>query len=231
MPSAQHVEIDEGIPSNGDLHSLLREIRVSNVRNLNSLHCRGKVLFAEGEPARGIYILRTGRAAVSISSSEGKIVILRMAQSGDVLGLNSVLRSSSYDTTVKTLEPCWTDFVSRDELNELMEKSPAGAQAVLKLLSHEVTELVDRSRSLLLLQTVTARLARLLLQWSKGPEVARVVRIDKVFTHEEIAQMICSSRETVTRLLASLSRRSIIQITPNSILIRDRAALEEMAAG
>ncbi len=57
------------------------------------------------------------------------------------------------------------------------------------------------------------------------------MRIDKVFTHEEIAQMICSSRETVTRLLATLSRRQIIRITSDSILIRDRAALETMALG
>ena len=64
---------------------------------------QGKALFAEGEPARGIYILRTGRATSSISSHEGRLVILRIALAGDVLGLNSVLRNSSYNTTVKTI--------------------------------------------------------------------------------------------------------------------------------
>ena len=168
--------------------------------------------------------MRTGSATVSISSREGRIVTPRLARAGDVLGLNSVLRSSSYDVTVKTLEPCRTDFIPRAELNELIEKSHAGARAILKILNHELTELTERTRSLLLPQTANARLARLLLEWSE-----KSVRIDRVFTHEEIAQMICSSRETVTRTLASLGRRKIIEITSDSILIRDEAALERMA--
>jgi len=228
MPSAQYIELDQPpeVSNGGNLHSLLREIHASNIRYLNSVHGRGKVLFAEGEPARGVYILRTGSATVSISSRDGRIVTPRVARAGDVLGLNSVLASSSYEATVKTLEPCRTDFIPRAELVELIEKSHAGARAILKILSHELTELTERTRSLLLPQTASARLARLLLEWSKKSD-----RIDRVFTHEEIAQMICSSRETVTRTLASLGRRKIIEITSDSILIRDNATLNRMAQG
>jgi CRP/FNR family transcriptional regulator len=147
-----------------------------------------------------------------------------MAQAGDVLALNAVLRGSSYETSVKTLEQCRTDFIPRAELIQLMETSQVGAHALLNILSHELTELTDRARSLLLPQTASGRLARLLLEWSKQSE-----RIDKVFTHEEIAQMICSSRETVTRLLTSMSRGKVIGITSNCILIRNCAALERMA--
>jgi CRP/FNR family transcriptional regulator len=102
---------------------------------------------------------------------------------------------------------------------------------VIKLLSRELVQLTERARSLLLPQTARARLAQLLLQWSKEPSESnsRSRVIDKVFTHEEVAQMIGSSRETVTRLLAAFSRRLIIQITSDSIVVRDRAALEEMA--
>ena len=236
MPSAQKQETGEPFfistdRERADLHSLLHAVGVSNIGHLTSMHGREKVLYSEGEPARGVYILRTGRATVSMSSSDGRIVILRMAQPGDVLGLNSVLRNGSYDMTLKTLDPCRTDFISRTHLIELMEKSHAGAHAVLTLLSRELTELTDRTKSLLLSQTAAARIARLLLEWCKTADLdsAGVARIDRVFTHEQLAQMICSSRETVTRLLASLSRRNIIQVTSNSVLIRDRAALEEMA--
>ena len=229
MPNARQVEIEE--PSNGqqnrsqaDLCLLLREIHTSKIGHLNTLHGRGRVLFAEGEHARGVYILRTGRAAVSISSSEGRVVLLRMAQAGDVLGLNSVLRNCSYDTTVKTLEPCRTDFISRAELVELMQQSSAGAYAILRILSQELTELTDRAKLLLLPQTVSGRFARLLLEWSKD----NGSRLDRILTHEEIAQMICTSRETVTRLLATLSRQQVIRVNPDSILILDRVALEEI---
>lgn len=232
MPSAQQRETQEPLKVTAaqertDLHSLLNAIRASNTGNLNMLHARGRVLFSEGESARGIYILRTGRATISISSSEGRVVMLRMAQAEDVLGLNSVVRNCPHETTVKTLEPCRTDFIPRAELIDLMQRSPTGADAILKLLSREVTELTDRAKLLLLPQTVSGRLARLLLEWSKE-NASTTVRLDKVFTHEEIAQMICTSRETVTRLLSSLSRQRVIRITSDSILICDRAALEKL---
>lgn len=223
MPSARQIEVEE---PNADLHSLIREFHGSNIHNLNSLHRRGTVLFAESEPVRGVYILLTGRATVSIASSEGRIVMLRMAQAGAVLGLNSALQNGSYDTTVKTLGPCRTDFISRVELIELMQQSPAGAQAILKILSRELTELTDRAKLLLLPQTASGRLAKLLLHWSNGNG-----SVDRVLTHEEIAQMMCSSRETVTRLLAILNRQEVIRVTSDSILIRDRLALEEIARG
>lgn len=229
MLSAQQQEFEEQLPlspdgSRADLHSLLHATHASNISNLNSLHRRGSVLFTEGEPARGVYILRTGRATVSISSSEGRVVMLRMVQAGDVLGLNSVLRGGAYDTTVKMLGPCRTDFISRTDLISLMQESQARAQAVVKMLSRELAELTDRAKLLLLPQTVRGRLARLLLEWSKDRS-----RLDRVFTHEEMAQMICTSRETVTRLLALLSRRQIIHISSDSISILDRLALETLA--
>src|SRR5215203_2216277 len=135
MPSARHIESNDPLelPSNGtrgDLHSLLCEIHASIASNLTSLHGRGEVLFGEGEPVRGVYILRTGRATVSIASSEGRVVILRIAQVGDVLGLNSVLRGSSYNATVKTLEASRTQFISRAHLIEIMERNQSGANVI-----------------------------------------------------------------------------------------------------
>ena len=225
MPSAQQQEIDEAVMGR-DFRSLLQAIHSSNISNLSLVHPRGKVLFAEGEPARGVFILRTGRATASISSSEGRLVTLRIAQAGDVLGLNSVLRNASYNTTVKTIESCGTEFVPRKDLVDLMERNPSTAQAIAQLLSREVAELTDRVRSLLLPQTANARLAKLLLEWSEhAPQIA------KNFTHEDLAHMICSSRETVTRILASLNKRRIIRVSSDSILISDRAALQKIAVG
>jgi len=228
MPNAQQIEMEEpaGLGRNragADFPSFLQAVHAASVSNLSLLHPRGKVLFAEGEPARGVHVLRTGRATVSISSSQGRIVILRLAQAGDVLGLNSVLQNSSYETTVKALEPCRTDFISHAELIELMRKSQTVTETIMRILSRELGELTNRARSLVLPQTAGARLARLLLELSKENG------LDKLFTHEELAQMICSSRETVTRLLANLNKRQIIRVTSDSILISDRAALQSIA--
>lgn len=144
--------------------------------------------------------------------------MLRVAQAGDVLGLNSVLQNGSYDTTVKALEPCRTDFIPRAQLIELMEQSEPGARAILKMLSRELTELTDRAKLVLLPQTVSGRLAKLLLDGA----------LDKFLTHEQMAQMICTSRETVTRLLTTLSKQQVIRVTSDNILILDRLALEQI---
>jgi CRP/FNR family transcriptional regulator, cyclic AMP receptor protein len=236
MPSAQQKEFEEPVvvaaaSERADLQSLLSEIHAAKIGNLNSVHGRGTVIFAEGEPARGVYILRSGRATVSISSSEGRVVMLRLAQAGDVVGLNSVLRNLPYDTTVKALEPCRTDFISRHEFIEFMQLSEAGAPAILEVLSRELRELTERMKSLVLPQTVNGRLAKLLLEWSRTNGAGEVARVERAFTHEELAQMICSSRETVTRLLTTLTKQDVIRVTSDSIVICNRLALEKIAGG
>jgi len=236
MPSAQQKETDDAAEldmgrSGSDFRSLLQAINSSNISNLSLVHPYGKVLLAEGEPARGIFILRRGRATVSISSSEGRVVTLRIAQPGDVLGLNSALRNVPQNTTVRAIESCRTNFIPRKGLLELMETSQPAARAISQILSREVADLTERARSLLLPQTANAKLARLLLEWCEqaGTDKSLGVSITRSFTHEEIAHMICSSRETVTRLLASLNRRRITRVTPDSILICDREALQKIA--
>ena len=156
-------------------------------------------------------------------------MILRIALAGDVLGLNSVLRNSSYKT-VKTIEPCSTDFISRVDFLKLVDRSKPATGAILKILSHELTELADRTTSLLLPKTAVARLAQLLLEWREesGLNNSRIVQIKKNFAQEEMGQMICSSRETVTRLLTMLSRRQIVQITADRIVVQDRTALKDL---
>ncbi len=234
MPSAPQQQFDDSLGVTDrrqeDLESLLSELRASNGSNLNSVHGRGVVLFVEGEPVRGVYILRSGRATVSISSSDGRVVMLRIAEAGDVLGLNSVLRNGSYDATVKALEPCRTDFIPRAQLIELMEQSETGARAILKIVSRELTSLMEHAKLVLLPVTVNARMARLLLEWGKK-NGSGTLQLNKVLTHEQIAQMICSSRETVTRLLANLSRQKVILVTSDIIVINDLLALEKLALG
>lgn len=236
MSSAQQREIEEpeataASRKRADLQSLLREMHTAKVSNLNSLHGRGTVLMGEGEQARGIHILRSGRATISISSSEGRVVMLRLAQAGDVLGLNSALRDFPYDTTVKAVEPCRTDFISRADLMDLIARSQTATYALLRIMSQELADITERTRSLLLPRTAAGRLAKLLFDWSKDikSDRAQGVRIDRLFTHEEIAQMICSSRETVTRLLATFSKREIIEVSSDSLVIRDLQALERIA--
>jgi CRP/FNR family transcriptional regulator, cyclic AMP receptor protein len=236
MAGAKRLEVDEssGEKSVDDrlpCNSLLKEIHASKEIKLSSMHRRGVVLFSEGQQACGIYVLRAGRAKVSISSSEGKVVILRIAQAGDLLGVNSALKDSPYDVTVETLEPCRTDFISRSDFIGLLDRSKRARIGVNEALSKELTEVVERARSLLLPQSAGEKLARLLLKWCDEHVAAGTegIRVNPGLTHEEMAQMICASRETVTRVFAELKRKRIISLAGSAIFVRNRKALESLA--
>lgn len=192
---------------------------------------RGAVLFAEGQPAGGVYVLCAGRAKVSISSSEGKTVILRIAQRGDLLGVNSVLKALPYEATVETLERCRIDFVSRADFIKLLDKSKTARVEVSRALGSELSDVVERARSLLLSQSAAEKLARLLLKWCDdlGKPTPQGIRLNHGLTQEEIAQMICTSRETVSRLLTGLRRKQIVRLNGTGIFVRNRAALELVA--
>ena len=235
MPGAKQLAVENGfggetVGSRSTRNSLLKEIHWSEDIKLSGLHPRGAVLFCEGQPARGVYLLRAGRAKVSISSTEGKVLILRIAQAGDLLGLNSVLKDSNYDTTVEALEACRTDFISGADLKALLDRSTRARVGVSEALSKELTEVVDRARSLLLPQSTGEKLARLLLEWCDGVDgKPEGIRVHHGLTQEEIAQMICTSRETVTRLFAELKRKDIISFADNAIFVHNRQELESMA--
>jgi CRP/FNR family transcriptional regulator len=112
----------------------------------------------------------------------------------------------------------------------LHETSKDVSDEVLHALKQELTELLERTRLLLLSETAAEKLARLLLKWANedGNVVAGGIRVNINFTHEEVAQMICMSRETVTRLFGEFSRRGLIEFDGNTIFLRDRLALTKV---
>jgi CRP/FNR family transcriptional regulator, cyclic AMP receptor protein len=198
---------------------------------LSYIHPRGAVLFAEGQSPTGVYLLRSGRAKVSISSSEGRTVILRIAQPGDLLGVNSVLKGQPYETTVEMLERCRIDFIPRVALMRLLDRSKSARIRVSESLGNELSDLVESARSLFLSESVTAKLTRLLIKWCDefGEPTPDGIRINHGLTQQEIAEMICASRETVSRLLTWLKDEGIVRLNGTSILVRNRAALELVA--
>lgn len=197
---------------------------------LTRIYPRATVLFAEGQPADGIYLLRAGHVKISISSAVGKKTILRIQEAGSLLGVNCVLRDVPYDVTAETVERCRIDFVSRSNFMKLLDTSDAVRVGVAHTLSNELSDLVEHMRSLLLSQSASERLIRLLLKWcdEQGEFESEKVRLNPGLTHEEIAQIICVSRETVTRLFAELRRKQIVSFADNAIFVRDPRRLESL---
>ncbi len=204
------------------------EIRgLKNVK-LSKYYPRHTVLFAEGQQPRGVYVLCEGRAKVSIASAEGKTVVLRIAQPGELLGINATLNGEPYNATVETLERCRIDFVPGEALLKLLDRDRKACLEVAKALGRKLNGVVDHTRLLFLSRSASEKLARLLVKWcdEHGKRTADGIRIDFGLTHEQVAQIICSSRETVTRLLTDLKRKQIVSFADNAILVRNRKALD-----
>lgn len=222
MQKATNLDVEENGTHSFTCDTLLQLFQGFEDLRFTSIHPRATVLFAEGQPADGVYLLRSGRVKISISSAVGKKTILRIQQSGSLLGLNSVLKDVPYDVTVETLERCRVDFVSRSDFRKLLDQSEAARVAVAHTLSNELSTLVEHMRPLLLSQSASEKLVRLLLKWcdEQGELGAENVRVDLGLTHEEIGQIICVSRETVTRLFGELKKKHFVTFADNAIFVR-----------
>lgn len=194
---------------------------------------KGAILFVEGQSPRGIFMLCAGRVKLSSSSASGKTVITHIAQPGEVLGLSAAVSDASYDVTAETLEPCQVNFIRRGDFMKFLADENAACLKVAQHLSNAYRFASEQVRSLGLSQSTSEKLANLILGWCEreGRETERGVSLKITLTHEEIAQLIGASRETVTRLLGDLKSQRLILIKGSTLVVPDRAALEKVCSG
>ena len=195
-----------------------------------TLYPANATLMAEGQIPRGIYIACSGRSKLSIQAHDGKTIILKIAGDRQVLGLSTVIRGGPSPITVTTIELCQIKYVERESLLRMIERDSRAALACATALAREVTASFDDVHDLLLARSSTEKLARLLLSWVADEPRNRELRVATEFTHEEIAQMIGSSRETVTRLLSDMKRKDLIRLEGATLVIPNRVALQAIAA-
>jgi CRP/FNR family transcriptional regulator len=190
----------------------------------------GALLFIEGQMPRGAYVLCSGRVKLSTTSREGKVLILKIVESGEVMGLSAVISNEAYEITAETLEPSLVNFVDGDGLLRLMERSGELGLRSAQAVSREFQYAYREIHELILARSSSGKLARLLLSWMTEMEKeSREFRIHAPVTHEEMAQRIGSSRETVTRLLSELKKKNLIKLDGTTLVIKNRTALEAMA--
>ena len=195
-----------------------------------TLYPANATLLTEGQAARGVYIACSGRSKLSITARDGKTIILKIAGDRELLGLSAVVTGEPSPITVTTIELCQIKFVERDSFLHLIEHDSGAALSCAALVAREIATSFDDVHDLLLARSSTEKLARLLLSWVSGEPRNRELKVSTEFTHEEIAQMIGSSRETVTRLLSDLKRKDLIRLEGATLVIPNRIALQAIAA-
>jgi CRP/FNR family cyclic AMP-dependent transcriptional regulator len=211
----------------GDLSpALARELETISLTNH---YPTGAVLFSEGQAPRGVYIVQRGLVKLSVCASDGRTLILRITRDGEALGVASTIGNREYEATAEAQQPCDITFIRQSDVLRMMRAHGEFALWITQLLSRDYNFTCREIRTLMLSGSASEKLARLLVGWLDEKTVSHSTDRMKVpLTHEEIGQMIGTSRETVTRLMAGFRKQRLIEQVGATLVVSNRVALESL---
>lgn len=187
-------------------------------------------LFAETQPAAGIFVVLEGEVRLSINSSDGRRLSFRIAKAGEVLGLSATVSAKPYEMTAETLYPAKVAHVSQQEFLRFLARHPEAYQTVAREMIRTYSAACEQLRMVGLASSAPERLARLLLGWSESDrQNQNGARCRIAMTHEEIGEFIGASRETVTRTLTTFKNRHLVAQHGATLMIPNPDALEMYA--
>ncbi|HQX57092.1 MAG TPA: Crp/Fnr family transcriptional regulator [Pyrinomonadaceae bacterium] len=226
----QHKCKDCGIRGDGFFCDLPEtDLRLFESIKITKACPKGTMLFVEGQPSTGVFLLCQGKVKISTCSPDGKVIILGIAEPGQMIGLSSVINGVEHETSAETLEMCQVDYIKTDDLMHLIQNNPQACLNAAKQLSRDYHTAYVQICALGLSDSVTDKLAKLFLSWSgNGTGGDGRVQLKNFFTHEEIAEMIGASRETVTRALRYFRERELVTLKGSDLVIHDRRRLKEV---
>lgn len=203
-------------------------LKVFESLQITKFYDKGSRLFAEGESSKGIYMLCHGRVKLSTCSKDGKVIILHIAKPGEVLGLSSTVSDSIYIATAEALEECEVNYVKNKDFLRFLEQNAEACLNAVRQLSQNYDTACLQICTLGLSSSVADKLATLFLGWCKAScEEVDGIHLKISYTHEELAQMIGSSRESVTRQLKIFRDRKLITQNGSELIIPDKKKLAE----
>ncbi len=185
----------------------------------------GSTLFFESQTARSVYVLCSGHVKLTTSSKDGKTLLVRIAKPGDVLGLSAALSGTAYETAAQAIDPVQLKSFQRQDFLHFIEHHIEGSMHATKMLNKEYRDALGDATRLALSMSIAGRVARLFLEMTAGQRDAKP-RITMALTHEELATMLGTTRESITRVLSELKRKEIISIKGTSLTILRKTALE-----
>jgi CRP/FNR family cyclic AMP-dependent transcriptional regulator len=188
------------------------------------------VLLRQGERPPGVLIVRRGTVKISITSSNGRTVILRVAGVGEILGLSSVLSGEPCLAAAETLEETEVAYIDSKQFLQVLLQNP---EAALSIALHACSnyEIACEQISLLALcRSASERVAHLILSWTRPRAHHGAPPVWLGLTHEEISQVAGTSRETVTRTLLDFRKKGWASLASSKLIVQDREAIERLVA-
>lgn len=186
---------------------------------------RNSVILFEDDPGDSLYVVVTGQVKVVLIGEDGREVILSVLNEGNFFGEMALIDDEPRSAHVIAMQDSNLLVLRREDFQRRLQETPTIALGLLRELSRRLRKADDKIGGLVLLD-VNGRVARLLLQMADENDGKNITRR---VTHHTIAQMIGSSRETVSRTIRDLADRGLIDVSRKAIVIRDRPALEAAA--
>ena len=184
----------------------------------------GQIVFLDGEPCAGLYIVQQGWLKGFKHTSSGREQVVRFIGPGEAFNEIGVLAEGKNLVTVQALEPSSIWLIRREALLHLMDEHPPFCHLITQNLAKRVYHLMNLIEDLSL-RTVEGRLARLLLEQSNGG----IVNHQRWATQEEIAARLGTVRGVVNRVLHDWADEGLIRIERHQICVLNRKGLEEKA--
>lgn len=201
-----------------------------NAIRRTTLYPKGAMLFVEGQPCHGLFVLCSGKAKLAASSQSGRSVIVRIAGAGEVLGLGAAVADRAYEVSAEILEPGEVNFLSREDFLHFLQEFSEVSVRVAQHLGMELLRVHNQLSRIALGPTARAKLAGVLLDWgrSESSQEGGKLEFHLRLSHEELGALIGSSRETVTRLLNDFRRRGLVKTKGTLVTVPDAERLKAL---
>lgn len=188
---------------------------------------KGMVVFMEGEPGEGFHYIQSGKVKIVKISEDGREHIIHVLGAGDIFAGVVLFNNAPYPATAIALEDCLIGMIKNTEFERLTLENPALAMHLIKAINQRLIYAQQKIANLAL-SDVAARTAEALLRL--GRESGRRNRagrleIDVELSRQDLASLIGTTRETVTRTLSALKKSQIIEFDGQRIIILDEAKL------
>jgi CRP/FNR family transcriptional regulator len=196
-------------------------------------YAKGDTAFHEGDPCHSVFVVCEGTMKLSTASNEGKVLLLGFSTPGEILGASEVVSGcDAYESSAVAAEPSVLGVIPREHFTRFIASYPQATCCLTRALAEQYRAAQREAKFLAFGETSTARLARLLLEWSadRGRVAVDGTHIVSHATHTDLAQSIGSTRETVTRILGVLNHKGVIERHPDEIVIRSAEELTRLAA-
>ena len=193
---------------------------------------KGEVLFFEGEPGDALYIVNTGTVKVYRVAEDGREKTLALLGAGEFFGEMALLDEGPRSAIAETLEPCELYLLHRNDFLATLGENPSIALQIIRVLSLRIRQMNAQIMDIVF-RDVRGRVASTLVDLCNrhGVPTPSGKRIDLKLTHQELANLVGTARETVSRILAELQDLHCLTVDGRYLVLKDMKKLEEYAAG